>query len=220
MIIYGLMKFIETIPERYDKMMNLLTFGFHAKSQKKIMQYIKPGMNILDVGCGTGSLSILCANTGANVIAADSSLQMLTILKKKIHDKSFGSKIKIVECGAGSLKQVLGNTKFDLIIFSFLLGELPEIVRHNALKHSSEMLDSNGCILVIDELWPSNLIAAFLYRILYILFFVPNFLLTRTMIRPVKNLNSDLYQNKLVVEERSHLFGRIITFLKIQKGIV
>ncbi|MFZ5967960.1 MAG: class I SAM-dependent methyltransferase [Bacillota bacterium] len=46
----------------------------------------KPGMRILDVGCGTGNFSIKLAKMGCKVIGVDISEEMLAIARKKAAD--------------------------------------------------------------------------------------------------------------------------------------
>jgi len=44
---------------------------------------VKPGMHILDVGCGTGNFSLKLAQKGASVVGIDISEKMLTIARKR-----------------------------------------------------------------------------------------------------------------------------------------
>jgi len=44
---------------------------------------VKPGMHILDVGCGTGNFSLKLAQKGTGVVGVDISEKMLTIARKR-----------------------------------------------------------------------------------------------------------------------------------------
>ena len=44
---------------------------------------VKPGMLILDVGCGTGNFSLKLAQQGASVVGVDISEEMLTLARKR-----------------------------------------------------------------------------------------------------------------------------------------
>ncbi|HOT77802.1 MAG TPA: class I SAM-dependent methyltransferase, partial [Candidatus Wallbacteria bacterium] len=154
MLIYGLMKYIEKIPARYDRMMNFLTFGGHGRSQKIIMSTISDGMRVLDIGCGSGALAVKCAEAGAEVVAVDSSSQMLSILKSRIRGAKFEKRIAAVECGSASVDIILKGRQFDVVIMSMMLGELSPVVRAKTLKSAAALLSENGIIIICDELWP------------------------------------------------------------------
>ena len=90
MFSYIFMKILESRPSRYDLGINILSGGHAGKIRKQIVQtYVKPGMNILDIGCGTGSLVIDAAKLGANAIGIDISKGMLAVAQKRI-DRNAG----------------------------------------------------------------------------------------------------------------------------------
>ena len=218
MLIYGLMKFTEYIPFMYDTAMNVMTFGNHSKAHQVLTSEITKGKKVLDIGCGTGDISLKCAQAGAEVWSVDASPQMLNVFKGKLKGNPWEKNIRIIESGAGSLKSVLGDEKFDIIIMSLMLGELPKVVRQQALKSASELIKDNGTIIISDELWPENPVVSAIYYVLFAIFFVPNFLLTRTLIRPVKNLRADVERNNLRIKEKRSLFMGIITIWKVARA--
>ena len=56
----------------------------------KTKQYIKPGSSILDVGCGTGTISILLAKEGYKVTGVDLSEDMLALAYEKTLSEGLG----------------------------------------------------------------------------------------------------------------------------------
>lgn len=56
---------------------------FEEVTKEYYLKWIKPGDQVLDVGAGTGRLSVELQKTGAVVTAADTSEEMLKILQKK-----------------------------------------------------------------------------------------------------------------------------------------
>lgn len=71
------------------------------------------GLDILDVGCGTGLYSIRCSAKGAKVVGIDSSKEMLKIAKKKAIDKSL--KINFIE---GNMENIPFSDKTFNIVLS------------------------------------------------------------------------------------------------------
>lgn len=216
MFIYGLMKFVESASHRYDHFMDLMTFGHYSKAKNAALENIGNNQLILDVGCGTGNYTIECAKRGSKVVALDASIQMLSILKNKMKAQKLEDQIEIHECGVSSLERIANGRKFDKIIFSMMLGELPNDVRFHVLKAASTLLAPQGEILIIDELWPTHPLANLFYTIAFYAFYIPNFLFTRTVIRPVKNLDQDLTLCSLKTSNKRSYFGGIISILRVQ----
>ena len=79
------MKILESRPKRYDTGINFLSGGHAAKIGKQIVRdFVKPGMNVLDIGCGTGLLIEDAAKAGAEVKGIDISKGMLKAAQKRI----------------------------------------------------------------------------------------------------------------------------------------
>ncbi len=76
------------------------------------------GKKILDIGAGTGRLSLRLAEKGAEVTALDVSPEILKVLKKK------NSKITIVVGDAENLP--FPDNSFDIMIAAFLIVHLKE----------------------------------------------------------------------------------------------
>ncbi len=218
MIIYGLMKYIEKIPVRYDFVMNLLTCGGLKQSHNNMLNSVRDNMEILDVGCGTGNFVIECAKRGARVTAIDASSQMLNVLREKIKNTTYENRIEIFECGSAVMDRYIKNKKFDLITASMMLGELPLIVRKKTIKLIADLVKPDGKILINDELWPEELIPSMIYQILFWIFFIPNFILTRTLIIPVKGLKKEIKDSDLEIMKTEKLFFGVITILDLKKN--
>ncbi|NMC51352.1 methyltransferase domain-containing protein [Candidatus Kuenenbacteria bacterium] len=76
------------------------------------------GKTILDVGAGTGRLTLRLAEKGADVTAIDISPEILKILKKK------NNKIKTMVADAESLP--FPDNSFDIIVAAFLIVHLKD----------------------------------------------------------------------------------------------
>lgn len=217
MLIYGLMKMVEKAPSRYDALIRLLTFNRIGEAHRRIVSEAKEGSHVLDVGCGTGNVSMLCAQSGAQVTAVDSSKAMLSIFRQRIDRSECRDRISIHECGAASMDGVIRGQAFDLVVICLVLGELPAAVRRRTLEIASQHLREDGRIVICDELWPRNRLLSLLYHVLFAAFLVPNFLLTRTLIRPVRDMAKLVQTCGLRVVKRERLFLNAISILHLKK---
>ncbi|MGM0408773.1 MAG: class I SAM-dependent methyltransferase [Thermodesulfobacteriota bacterium] len=104
---------------------------------------IKSGMNVLEIGCGTGSFLSMYQKENCSVYGVDLSASMIKEAKKKLGDKSVLSIGKAEEFN-------FGDTQFDLIIFSFVLHEMPDKSRKKVINDAKSLLKPDGKILVID----------------------------------------------------------------------
>jgi len=91
-----------------------------------------PGRLVLDVGCGTGNISLALASHGAQVVGVDSSAPMLTAARKKA--ARLGWDITWIRASAGQLP--FGKESFDGVVCVLALdfisdraGVLQEMVR-------------------------------------------------------------------------------------------
>lgn len=78
---YVLMKVLESAPNRYDRGIRILTLGELDEAYDRLTSHIKPGQIVLDVGCGTGALTVRAAMRGARVKGIDVNPQMLEIAR-------------------------------------------------------------------------------------------------------------------------------------------
>ena len=79
-----------------------------------INQIKKPDYEVLELGCGTGRVSIPIAEITSNLTALDLSAQMVTILKEKSVQKGL-----LLDCVIGDMRSFALDSKFDLIIIPF-----------------------------------------------------------------------------------------------------
>ena len=112
------------------------------------------GTPILEIGAGSGRLTIPLASAGYDVVAVDISPSMLAILREKLTKQPVDvrSRISVVEADVCSLD--LGQS-FDLIMvpfytFNYLLT--PQVQRR-ALSRIRSHLSQSGC-LILDVYTP------------------------------------------------------------------
>jgi demethylmenaquinone methyltransferase/2-methoxy-6-polyprenyl-1,4-benzoquinol methylase len=125
MFSYIFMKILESRPSRYDLGINILSGGHAGRIRKQIVQtYIKPGMKILDIGCGTGSLVIDAAKSGAIATGLDISKGLLAVAQNRIDSSELPKKITLLHAGVAELDRLFKENRFDLIVSTLVFSEL------------------------------------------------------------------------------------------------
>lgn len=122
----------------YDKKLSFLN-GFEQGKLLPMTGDVK-GKKILDVGAGTGRISLSLASAGGLVTALDVSAKMLDILKKK------NKKIEIMVADAENLP--FSDSSFDLVVAAFLIVHLSDLKiffseAHRVLKDGGRFIVTN-----------------------------------------------------------------------------
>ncbi|WP_292388145.1 class I SAM-dependent methyltransferase [Methanosarcina sp. UBA5] len=105
------------------------------------------GLKILDVGCGTGELSLLFAEIGHEVAGIDISRQMLKVAKVKA--EACGADITFREGDAEN--PPFDTSSFDIVFSRHLLWTLPN--PKVAVENWNRVLRKNGKVVIIDGVW-------------------------------------------------------------------
>ena len=105
------------------------------------------GLEVLDIGCGTGSLSLLLAELEHQVTGADLSPEMITLAESKAGEAKAAITFHVMdaafpEFGAGS---------FDVILSRHLLWTLPK--PREVLQRWANLLKPQGRLLLIEGFW-------------------------------------------------------------------
>ena len=112
---------------------------------------VKPGMQVLDAGCGPGRVTIPLAEVlrdSGEVTAFDMQPAMLDRLRKRIA----ANQIKNVQIIQGKFGEgLLGESRFDRVFLVSVLGEIPD--QEGALDEIHQALVPGG-ILSITEVLP------------------------------------------------------------------
>jgi|LGOV01.1.fsa_nt_gb ubiquinone/menaquinone biosynthesis C-methylase UbiE len=122
--------------KKTDKEINSICDVINKKSKNPLA---------LDVGCGTGNLTLKFLNNDFNVIALDISKEMLNALKKKIKNDK---RCKLVNSDIDTFLDS-NNGLFDVIAFSSVLHHLPDF--NHTLKKAFHLLKNNGYVYIAHE---------------------------------------------------------------------
>lgn len=105
---------------------------------------------ILDIGCGTGSLSVVLAGLGHKVTGIDLSPAMISLAQAKA--ATHGLQIEFYVMDAAFPR--LSHQQFDVIICRHLLWALPE--PQQVLQRWSESLKEEGRLILIEGFWANG----------------------------------------------------------------
>jgi demethylmenaquinone methyltransferase/2-methoxy-6-polyprenyl-1,4-benzoquinol methylase len=187
-----LMKLFEASPERYDKGIRLLTGGQLDNLYDRLTAaHIKEEDRVLDLGCGTGALTLQAAKRGANVKAIDINPGMLDVAKAKAEDALLSQNIEFIEMGVTELSNEASRT-YDAVTSGLCLSELTEEELDFTLREASRILKPEGLFLVIDETRPQSFFRRLIQEIFRSVFKLFVFVVSGTTTRALKNFPSKI----------------------------
>lgn len=204
---YVLMRILESAPRRYDFGIRLLTCGSLDKAYNRLASRIEHGKLVLDIGCGTGALTLRAARRGAKVKGIDINPQMLEIARKKAQEAGLSETIELVEMGVAELDGEK-MARYDVVMCGLCLSELSEDEVKYTLGEAARILRPGGLLLVADEIIAQN----FVKRWIHFLFRIPlaalAYLITQQTTRPAANLPQKLISAGFsIVSTRTNLLG-------------
>ncbi|MFF1420418.1 trifunctional class I SAM-dependent methyltransferase/NUDIX hydrolase/VOC family protein [Streptomyces sp. NPDC058280] len=103
---------------------------------------------VLDLGCGTGSLSLLAAEQGHQVTAVDLSPRMAALAGTKL--AGTGAEVLVGEAG----RPPVGERTFDVVLARHVLWLLPD--PEETLRHWSSLLRPGGRLVLVEGVWSGS----------------------------------------------------------------
>jgi ubiquinone/menaquinone biosynthesis C-methylase UbiE len=215
MVSYIFMKILESAPQRYDMGINLISFGQSRRIQQEIVEeYICEGNQVLEIGCGTGTLAISCAKKGASVVALDISSQMLAIAARKVREHDLIDKIRLEEMGAIELENAFDDNTFDRIVSTLVFSELYTNEQKYVLSQAYRILKPSGLIIIADEVKPRSLWKRIMHSLIRIPLALITYLLTQTSTKALEDIKGPMMDAgfKIIRERRSFIdsFGLFV----------
>ncbi|HUH96090.1 MAG TPA: corrinoid protein-associated methyltransferase CpaM [Anaerolineales bacterium] len=208
------MKWLEKSPKDYDRGIQLLTLGRIGRLKEKIANdYVRPGMRVLEIGCGTGSLTLRMAQRGAALTAIDASPGMLAEAEKKIKGADLAERVSLKYMDAALIGERFPPASFDLIVSTLVFSELPLDDQRFVLEACSKLLAPGGRLLVADEVVPGARVPRFFFNLLLVPLVFLTWLITRTTTHSLRGFDSMLARIGLRAEvSASYLGGGLILY--------
>jgi ubiquinone/menaquinone biosynthesis C-methylase UbiE len=189
------MKWLETSPRDYDRGIQLLTLGRIQGIKEKIANnYVHEGTRVLEIGCGTGTLTLMMAKRGATVTGIDASPRMLAEAEKKVKDSSLKERVSLKYMDAALIGERFPAASFDLIVSTLVFSELPAEDRQFVLGACRKLLAPDGQLLIADEVIPAKPMTRLLFYLVRLPLVLFTWLLTRTTTTSLQDFDALLGQ--------------------------
>lgn len=181
------MRILESAPERYDRGIRLLTLGRLDRAYDTLAGYIGADDRVLDIGCGTGALTLRAARRGAVVKGIDVNRGMLDIAARRVRDAGLDRTVELVEMGVAELDGE-ARAGYDVVTSGLCFSELGDDALEFTLRQVRRILRPGGLLLVADEVRPAGRGARLLHRLLRAPLVALAYALTQQTTRPVDGL--------------------------------
>jgi ubiquinone/menaquinone biosynthesis C-methylase UbiE len=210
---YVLMRILESAPRRYELGIRLLTLGRLDKVYDRLASHIERGQQVLDIGCGTGALTLRAAQRGAKVKGIDINAQMLEIAEQRVKSAGFTESVELAEMGVAELDAEEAR-RYDAVMSGLCLSELSEDEVHYTLKQVARILRPGGLLLVADEIKPQGFGKRLMHSLLRAPLVVLTYVITQQTTHPTSNLAKKLKAAGFaIISVRLNWFGSFGEFV-------
>ncbi|NOY36189.1 MAG: methyltransferase domain-containing protein [Chlorobi bacterium] len=194
------MKILESSPSRYDRGIRILSLGKLDKIYDHLASYIRQGQRVLDIGCGTGALTLRAANNKAIVKAIDINPGMLEIARQRAQKAGLEKNIEFSEKGVAELNDEPPEA-FDVVMSGLCFSELSKDEIHYALNEIlPKILKPGGLLLIADETRPENIFLRSLLWLLRLPLVIITYILTQTTTSAVRQLPEKVERAGFTIE--------------------
>lgn len=141
---------------RYDLFVFLFTLGQagRLRSRTADMARLIPGEAVLDVGCGTGDLTLEVARrVGSSGLVAgiDAAPEMVVRARQKAGRRHLAIDFRVEPVETLSF----ADQTFDVVVSSLVFHHLPDGLKREALAEIRRVLKPGGRLLLVDLLGPT-----------------------------------------------------------------
>ncbi len=98
---------------------NFIIGWMRMRIRNEVMSFVRPGMQMLELNCGTGLDAMFFAAQGIHVHATDQSEGMLQAFRQKLVGSGLEKNISIERCSFNELDKLRTKQKFDYVFSNF-----------------------------------------------------------------------------------------------------
>ena len=141
----------------YDLAVNLTTLGQARRLRKMTVDQalIKPGDSVLDVGCGTGAVTLAAkirAGKDGQVFGIDPAPEMIALARGKAARKSLEIDFRV-----GVIESLpFSDASINVVTSSLMMHHLPENLKIRGLAEIYRVLKPGGRLLIADFMRPTG----------------------------------------------------------------
>ncbi|MDY7077098.1 MAG: corrinoid protein-associated methyltransferase CpaM [Chloroflexota bacterium] len=209
---FVLMKILESAPSRYDRGIHILTLGSLDGAYDRVTSHIERGHKVLDIGCGTGALTIRAAQKGAQVKGIDVNAQMLEIAQRRIRETGLSSNVELCEMGVAELGSEEAES-YSVVMSGLCFSELTEGELIYTLREAMRIMRPGGRLLIADEVSPKSTAKRFFNWLVRFPLVIVTYVVTQTTTRAVRGLPQKVEQAGFLVE--STRLNKIASFIEL-----
>ena len=141
----------------YDLHVALMTLGRGRALRDRTIKLarIAPGQHVLDVGCGTGEITMRAkARSGptGSVVGIDPSPEMIAVARQKAVRAGLDVAYRV----AAIEELPFAAATFDVVLSSLMMHHLPEDLKPRGLAEIRRVLKPGGRLVVVDFKQPSS----------------------------------------------------------------
>lgn len=208
------MKWLETSPKDYDRGIQILTLGKLRQIKEEITRrYVHQESHVLEIGCGTGTLTVLMAEKGASVVGIDASPAMLAQAQEKVAAAHLEQRVTLELMDATLIGDRYPSAAFDLIVSTLVFSELPPDEQRYVLEACAGLLAPGGRLLIADEVIPERPLARLLFYLVRWPLVLLTWLLTRTSTSALRGFDTLLSETGFTARPaHSYLNGSLVLY--------
>jgi len=141
----------------YDLFTSIFGLGVNRPNSRMVVELakIKAGDQVLDVGCGTGNLTLTAkssAGDGGKVYGIDAAPEMIEVARKKAQKSRADVTFEV-----GLIEKIpFPDSAFDVVINRLMVHHLPDDLKRQGFAETLRVLKPGGYLLIADFNPPTN----------------------------------------------------------------